>query len=177
VSEEPTTPAAKEKPINPLVVGIIMALVALFAPLTFSFHDYDGLHLSMVAVFWIFSLTPWGTYLETSNNFFLPVLMSYGLLRLAYAYQMVRLYKARTTKKRTLALGIVSELPVTIPLLEVLIVLLLNPHGPMALGGPTLILLIVGILIVRFKPPSKPPEIWEEMPEEKSWWVEESTNA
>ena len=90
---------------------------------------------------------------------------------------MIRLYKARTTKKRTLILGIVSELPMTLPLLEVLIMWLLNPYGPMALGGPTLILLIVGILIIRLKPPPKPPEIWEEMPEEKSWWVEESTNA
>jgi len=50
MSEEPTTPAAKDKPINPLVVGIIMALVALFAPLMFSFSDYDGLHFQVVAV-------------------------------------------------------------------------------------------------------------------------------
>ena len=65
MSEESTTPAAKDKPVNPLVVGIMMALVALLAPLMFSFSDYDGLRLSMVAVLWIFSLTPWGTYLET----------------------------------------------------------------------------------------------------------------
>ncbi len=177
MSEEPAIPAAKDKPVNPLVVGIMMALVALLAPLTFSFHDYDGLHFQVVAVLWIFSVTPWGTFLETSNHFFFSVLMYYGFLRLAYAYQMVRLYKARTTKKRTLTLGIVSELPMTLPLLEVLIMWLLNPYGPMVLGGPTLILLIVGTLIIRFRPPPESPEIWEAMPEEESWWVEESTNA
>lgn len=177
MSEESAIPAAKDKPINPLIVGIIMALVALFAPLMFSFHDYDGLYFQVVAVLWIFSVTPWGTFLETSNYFFFSVLMYYGFLRLAYAYQMVRLYKARTTKKRTLTLGIVSELPMTLPLLEVLIMWLLNPYGPMVLFGPTFILLIVGILIIRLKPPPKPSEIWEEMPEEESWLVEESTNA
>ncbi len=177
MSEEPAIPAAKDKPVNPLVVGIMMALVALLAPLTFSFHDYDGLHFQVVAVLWIFSVTPWGTFLETSNHFFFSVLMYYGFLRLAYAYQMVRLYKARTTKKRTLTLGIVSELPMTLPLLEVLIMWLLNPYGPMVLSGPTLILLIAGILIVRFRPPPESPEIWAKMPEEKPWWVEESTNA
>ena len=103
--------------------------------------------------------------------------MSYGFLRLAYAYQMVRLYKGQTTKKRTLTLGIVSELPMTLFFLEVLNALFLHPYGPMALGGPTLILLIVGTLIIRLKPPPKPPEIWTEMPEEKSWWVEEVTHS
>jgi len=53
----------------------------------------------------------------------------------------------------------------------------LYPYGPMTLAGPTLILLIVGILIIRLRPPPESPEIWEEMSEEKPWWVEESTNA
>ena len=70
------------------------------------------------------------------------------------------------------------ELPITILLVPVFITLLLYPDGPMVLFGPTFILLIVGTLIIRLKPPPKPPEIWEEMPEEeKPWLVEESTNA
>ena len=176
MSDEPETPAAKDKPVNPLVVGTIMALVALLAPLAFSIAVYDGLHLSVLAVLWIFTSVPWGTHLETSNTF-LSYLMPFGFLRLAYAYQMFRLYKGRTTKKRTLTLGIVSELPFAILFIPFVIIWLLNPYGPMVLSGPTLILLIAGILIIRLKPPPQPPEIWEEMPEEKPWWVEESTNA
>jgi len=177
MSEEPATPAAKDKSVNPLVVGIMMALVALLAPLMFSFTFHDGLCFGVLAVLWSFTLAPWGTHLETSDTFTFAILMPFGFLRLAYACQMVRLYMARTTKKHTLALGIVSELPITILLIPVLIMLLLHPDGPMVLFGPTFILLIVGILIIRLKPPPKPPEIWEEMPEEKPWLVEESTNA
>ena len=177
MSEDPATPAAKDKPINALIVGIMMALMALLAPLMFSFTTHDGLCFGVLAVLWSFTSTPWRTYLETSDTFTFAILMPFGLLRLAYAYQMVRLYMARTTKRRTLALGIVSELPITILLVPVFIMLLLYPDGPMVLFGPTLILLIIGTLIIRLKPPPKPPEIWEEMPEEKSWLVEESTNA
>ncbi len=177
MSDEPETPAAKDKPVNSLVVGIIMALVALLAPLMFTFFDYDGLHLSVLAVLWIFTSVPWGTHLEILDTYILTTMMPFGFLRLAYAYQMFRLYKGRTTKKRTLTLGIVSELPFAILFIPFVIIWLLNPYGPMVLSGPTLILLIAGILIIRLKPPPQPPEIWEEMPEEKSWWVEESTNA
>jgi hypothetical protein len=49
-----------------------------------------------------------------------------------------------------------------------------NPYSPMGLAGPTLILLIVGILIIKFRPPPKPPETWVEISEEKSWWEEKS---
>jgi hypothetical protein len=177
MSEESATPAAKDKPINTLIVGIMMALVALLAPLMFSSTGHDGLCLGMLAVLWTFTSTPWVTRLKISNTITLAILMPFGVLRLAYAYQMVRLYKTRTTKNRTFALGIVSELPITILLVPVFIMLLLHPDGPMVLFGPTFILLIVGTLIIRLKPPPKPPEIWEEVPEKKFWWVEESTNV
>jgi len=177
MSEEPAAPAIKDKPINPTVVGIVMALVALLAPFAFGFFGYDGLHLSMTAVLWGFTSSPYFTYLEIMNIFTLFAMMPFGFLRLAYAYQMVRLYKGRTTKKRTLTLGIVSELPFAFLFILYLIVWFLDPYGPMGLMGPTLTLLIVGILITRFRPPPESHGIWEEMSEEKSWWVEESTNA
>ncbi|MEE9539951.1 MAG: hypothetical protein V3V85_00475 [Candidatus Thorarchaeota archaeon] len=177
MSEEPETPAINDKPVNPIVVGIVMALVALLAPLAFSIAVYDGLHLSVTAILWGFISSPYQTYLEILNIFTLAIMMPFGALRLAYAYQMVRLYKGQTTKKRTLTLGIVSELPFVMLFMLYLIMWFLNPFSPMGLAGPTLILLIVGILIIRFRPPPESPEIWEDMSEGKSWWVEESTNA
>ena len=177
MSEEPVTPAIDDKPVNPEVVGIVMALVALLAPLAFSIAIYDGLHLSVTAVLWGFISSPYQTYLDILNIFTLFAMMPFGFLRLAYAYQMVRLYKGRTTKKRTLTLGIVSELPFMILFIPFVIIWLLDQHGSVALGGPTLILLIVGILIVRFRPPPESPETWAEISEEKSWWTKESTNA
>jgi hypothetical protein len=177
MSEEPVTPAINDKPINPEVVGIVMALVALLAPFAFNIAIYDGLHLSVTAVLWGFISSPYQTYLDILNIFTLFAMMPFGFLRLAYAYQMVRLYKGRTTKKRALTLGIVSELPFVMLFILYLIMWFFSPYNPMGLAGPTLILLIVGILIIRFRPPPESPETWAEMPEDKPWWVEESTNA
>ena len=177
MSEEPATPAINDKPVNPNVVGIMMALVALLAPLAFSIAIYDGMHLSVTAVLWGFILSPYQTYLEILNIFTLATMMPFGALRFAYAYQMVRLYKGLTTKKRTLTLGIVSELPFVMLAILYLIMWFFNPYSPMGLAGPTLILLIVGTLIIKFRPPPKPPEIWVEISEEKSWWEEKSANA
>ena len=170
MSEEPATPAAKDKPGNPTAVGIVMAGVALLAPFAFFISGYDGLYLSVIAVFWNFTSSTHYTYLELTNIFTLANTIPFGFLRLAYAYQMVRFYKGRTTKKRTQTLGIVSELPFAIMFLPYLFMWILNPLSPVALAGPTFILLIVGLLIVRFRPPPESPEIWEELSEEKSWW-------
>ena len=177
MSEESATPATKDKPVNPVVVGIVMALVALLAPIAFGFSSYDGQHLSVFAVLWAFSSSPYLTHLEIMNIFSLITMMPFGFLRLAYAYQMFRFYNGRTTKKRTLTLGIVSELPFVMLFVLYFIMWFLYPYGPMGLAGPTLILLIAGILIIRLKPPPKPPEMWEGMPEEKPWWAEESTHS
>jgi len=177
MSKEPATPAINDKPVNPIVVGIVMALVALLVPFAFGFTGYDGLYFSIIGVLWTFTSSPNYTYLEITNIFTLAITIPFGFLRLAYAYQMVRFYKGRTTKKRTLTLGVVSELPFAILFIPFFIMWFLNPYGSMNLTGPTLILLIVGILIIRLKPPPEPPEIWKEMPEEKPWWVEESTHS
>ena len=177
MSEKSATPAAKDKPVNPLVVGIMMALVALFGPLVFSFLGDVEMRISVTAVLWIFASSPYYTYLDVANPSSVIAMMPFGFIRLAYAYQMFRFYKGRTTKQRTLTLGIVSELPFAILSIPFFIMWILLPYGSIPLAGPTPILLIVSILIIRFKPPPEPSEIWEEMPEEKSWWVEESTNA
>jgi len=177
MSEELATPAIKDKPVNPTIVGIVMSLIALLAPFAFFLSGYDGLYLSVIAAFWNFTSSPHYTYLEITNIFTLAITIPFGFLRLAYAYQLVRFYKGRTTKKRTQTLGIVSELPFAIMFLPYLFMWFLNPFSPVALAGPTLILLIVGTLIIRLKPPPGSPEMWEEMSAEKPWWVEESTNA
>jgi hypothetical protein len=178
MSEEPITPAIKDKPASPTAVGIVLAVLALFAPLGFQgFTHYEGLTLSMIAVCWELYLSPYQSYLAIANPFMLIAMMPFGFLRLAFAYQMVRFYKDKTTRRRTFALGVVSEIPFMVLFLLNLIMMLLFPFGFTFLCGPTPILLIVGILIVRLKPPPEPPEIWEEMPEEKPWWVEESTHS
>ncbi len=166
MSKEPATPAIKGKQANPITIGIVMTLVALLAPFTVSFSGHDGLYLSIIGILWNFSSSPYSTSLAITDIFILPVVIPFVFLRLVYAVQMIRLYKGLTTKKRTLALGIVSELPFAILLIPVFIMSLLDPSISMMLAGPTLILLIVGILIIRLKPPPESLEIWEEMFEE-----------
>ncbi|MCK5302656.1 MAG: hypothetical protein KAJ96_05910 [Candidatus Thorarchaeota archaeon] len=174
MSEELAIPAINDKPVNPIVVGIVMTLVALLTPIAFLASGYDGLYISLIAILWSFTSSSYYTQLVIADIFTLGMSMPFGFLRLAYAYQMFRLYNGRTTKKRTLTLGIVSELPFAILFIPYLIMWLLNPLSPLALAAPTLILLIVGILIVKFKPPPKPPETWVEISENKSWWEEKS---
>jgi hypothetical protein len=148
-----------------------MTLVALLAPFTVSLSSYhgphlDGLYLSIIGILWNFNSSPYNTSLQISDIFILPIVIPFVFLRLAYAYQMVRFYKGVTTKKRTLILGIVSELPFGILFMPFFIMSLLDPSISIMLAGPTLILLIVGILIIRLKPPPESPEMWEEMSEE-----------
>ena len=98
MSEEPAPPAINDKPVNPTIVGIVMALVALVAPLAFFLSGYDGLYISLIAILWSFTSSPYYTHLAIADIFTLSMSMPFGALRLAYAYQMLRFYKGRTTK-------------------------------------------------------------------------------
>ena len=89
MSEESATPAIKDEPVNSIVVGIVMALVALLVPFGFSFSGYGGLFLSLIAILWMFTLAPWGTRLIIAGIFSLSTWIPFGVLRLAYPYQMV----------------------------------------------------------------------------------------
>ncbi len=115
------------------------------------------------------TLEPSGWDLNWNNPFFIIIRsIVYTLLRPVFAYQMVRFYQNKSSKKLTLLVGLCTELEVVVfGILPVLLVA--QPYLELIIPIP--FLLLAGILVMRFAPPPQKPELWLEKEEEnQTWW-------
>jgi hypothetical protein len=168
--------------INPRNVGIIMLIPALFAPIALSLYGEPGygyyfIMISMLFVinydtrggFYIYPTfyVPWG-YIDFF--YVLSMLMAMSLYagpRFVFAYQMVRHYKGRTTRKRTLALGTIAD---CFFLFLMLPSLLLYPSMYMNIVLPIPIALLISLLLLKFRPPPLVVSPWRGLEETDKWW-------
>ncbi|MGD9381319.1 MAG: hypothetical protein PVI03_02645, partial [Candidatus Thorarchaeota archaeon] len=103
--------------IKPWMITTIMLILAFFGPM--SLNIYPGFGPIHGGTIYIFSMTYQILDLFTLNIavFDLPLVMLTSLLsfmRLVFIYQLSRYYKGRTTRGRTIVVGIIGELQLTI---------------------------------------------------------------
>lgn len=156
-------------------IGLLFVLLAVYAP-------------AFLTVYWAPSSTPiyqvWGMlwwlyyridlggwFLDWQFPFFvIGQSIQFTLLRPLFAFQMVRFYQNKTSKKMTLLVGLLVEL-------QVLVVSLIwsgNIFTSNTLRIPLPVLLLIGYLLMRFIPPKK-SELWLEKEEEtQEWWNHEN---
>ncbi|MBN2229509.1 MAG: hypothetical protein JW779_07915 [Candidatus Thorarchaeota archaeon] len=142
------------------IIAIIMAVVALFTPYTFTryFEPSDG-----IFVIWMSSLT-WVHYSNVMPYFiFAPfLLLSYPintLLRFWFVFEMYRCYTRKSTIRRALYIGVISELwQFSIMMYHLFNGLL---YGMIQIADvPIPLLLIGGVIILKVVKPPKPLELW-----------------
>ena len=100
-------------PLDPQTVLVLMFLMALFLPAALMLYIYPLAHewWDILAMTWQFGYHGLGSefYAIIFPLFFFPILV-YFAFRLVFAYQVYRFYIRQTTRRRTLLVGIVSEL-------------------------------------------------------------------
>jgi hypothetical protein len=92
---------------------------------------------------------------------------------------MIRLYQGKTTKKRALVVGILSELQMVVIYYGMgLIVMLFSPgFDPFfQIFVPIPLLLFVGLIIVQLYPPEE-QTMWIEEEQSRSWWESEDDKS
>lgn len=182
---EPEPAKTTEERIKPRNIGIILAITALVSPLAvnISVNPWDGLYFSMLFLFfymnystrWGFEIyptfyTPWG---YPDIFYIMNISMILGVYcgpRLVFSYQMVRLYKARTTKRRALLLGLITDCYFLFLTLPTLFMMLLYPSEYFYAILPTPIVLFIALLLIKLRPPSVVITPWKELDEPDQWW-------
>ena len=140
----------------PIIIGVVLLLIALFAPLAIIVqNDLDYSVTQIIAITWILNFDYGQVMLGPFNNlfFFFMSMLPLTCLRYLFAYMMVNLYKGKTTRKRVLLVGIASELQFFISLLPLLMMLLSSTIDYLPIIIPIPFLLIIGLLFIRFLPP------------------------
>jgi hypothetical protein len=196
MNKENREPLRKRGLPNPQKVGLLMGVVAMVAPFLFSYlpsYRFPELHIG--ALMWTLSVyaTEWHFIINNLLEPFLYIdpmdLFSVWIIgiRILFAYQTMRYFQGKTTRKRLIILGVIAELPFA-PLLiwEILhfvILTVMNPGGQFTLDlySPITIpcMLVFCLLLLRFFPtPGKSD--WDLKKEDKKWWLKtgpDSTKA
>jgi hypothetical protein len=180
---------------DPHRVGLLMGVVALVAPYGFEYHpDVNFPVVYIYAVVWGLLVRTTGWYLklppyfdilqlQAGSLFLLIITFMYLLgIRILFAYQTVRYFHGKTTRKRLISLGVIAEFPDAIFLLgDILrfIILIINrtitnfPSYPII---PIPCMLLLGLLLLRyFQTPGESE--WDLKKESKKWWPETSPDS
>ena len=94
--------------------------------------------------------------------------LPFTFLRFIFVLQMIRLYDNKTTKKRTILAGVLSECPMLFFLVGNTLPLLWNPRWPYGFMGFSIpLLLLIGGLLMKYFPP---PTVQEWPKQDEGWW-------
>ena len=143
-----------------LVVAFLMTVVAFLGPFAVIISEA---YFSITAVAWnaYVSITGVYFYWMSPAQWFMSLPITF--LRLYYVYQMKLLYDGKTTQKRALKFGILSECPPLIFGIVTSLPLLFIPgylYAFMPIPIPEL--LLIGLLFMKVIPPPKEPLSWIE---------------
>ena len=130
-----------ETPVDLRMVGIIVGALALFAPIVLLVHGSD---IGIFAMTWYYS-TQYGL------NATYPFNMWYLLVtipRILFVFQMIRYYKGKGSRRISIALGIIAEVPFYIGGSGV--------PGGILVPFPTPFLLISTVALMWFRPYLEP---------------------
>jgi hypothetical protein len=158
--------------IKPWMITTSMLILAFFGPMSLNIYPELG-----SGFIYIFSMTYQILNLSTLDIvvFDLPILMITVLLsfmRLVFVYQLSRYYKGRTTRGRTIVVGIISELQLTI----ITGLAMLAPAGAVVymIAVPIPVLFLLGFIFMWLVPVPKMLVQWKELDEPRDWWDKES---
>jgi hypothetical protein len=164
--------------VKPWMITTIMLILTFFGPM--SLNIYPSLGPFESDTIYIFAMTYQILNIFTWDfvMFDLPTIMVtalFSFMRLVFVYQLSRYYKGRTSRGRTIAVGIISELQMTIITGLVLLFLMSSPVMVFyMIAVPIPILLLLGLVFMWTVPVPEIPGPWKELDEPKSWWDEES---
>jgi hypothetical protein len=143
--------------IDPRLAAVIIAIVAYLAPDNIFLIPWTTLSIGGMA--WDFSILSWELSILGPANW-----MQYPLvfIRFAFAYQIGMYYMARTSRRHTIMVGILSELPRGIFSILYLLQPLLAPwYLDLVIYCPLPLLLLSGVILMGIRVPPKRLVTWK----------------
>lgn len=151
------------------VLIVSLLLITLFGPSNLNIYLELG-RIYLIGMSWEL-----GSFM-LSFTFFL-VGLPFMFFRLVFVYQVYKYYLGTTSRKRVVITGILGELQFPIISLLMIPICLSNPNLAVIISIPIPILLIAGLLILRYIPKPKGISEWTELDEDKDWWDKEKEDV
>ncbi len=143
----------------------IMTFLALLGPALFTVYLDREFNWHLMAMTWEASYWDHAIHIVVVQPNMLTIVLLLFSLRPVFAYQMVRYYNGRTTKMNTLLVGVASELQVLVVTnLMTIVQWVLSPYRDeilVPLFGPIPVLFLIGLVIMKLRPPPEITTPWQ----------------
>lgn len=160
--------------VRPWMISTVMLILAFLGPVSLNVYTGGFMAETPVVFSWTWQLT--GSSILLFDVVLAMVASLFVFMRPVFAYQLAKYYKGRTTRQRTVIVGVISEFQMTIITGLILLYLLANPITTFVfmIAVPIPILLLVGIIFILFVPVPEKVDSWKELDESQEWWGGES---
>jgi len=159
-----------------------MATIAVLSPvgLNVDFDPITGwiVHLSVICMLWTLPINlginnPPGTFQDATvilNPLMFIGNLPFTFLRLVFVYQMYKLYRGRTTRKRTMVVGVASELQMAIVGIIAVIMPVFSLISRLFIPIP--ILFLAALITIKVAPPPEVSAPWKHPEDTESLWAQ-----
>jgi hypothetical protein len=156
--------SGQPNPVDAKLVTIAMAFIAVFVPFLISITPMSDA-IYMMASAWMLDINRG----QVRSVYFGPTewaaMSPLTFIRLIFVFQISRYYGGKSTRKRTVIVGILTELPLWVSFL----LLVLPSWGIwITFSMPLPFLLVAGVMLVWRYPRLEVENHWEEQGE--AWW-------
>ncbi len=157
---------------KPLLIGVIMSLIGLLAPVLLTFNNLGfSSGIGIQSMLWNYSP---GSGFMLIPPYMMTAMFPFILLRFVPVLQLHRYYKGKTTRRRTLLASLVGDGYFLIFGLPIFIISLLFASPYLMIPLP--LQMIFAILILWRYPLPEPTTPWDGVEQSKSWW-EKTTDS
>jgi hypothetical protein len=164
--------------LRPWMITAIMFVLAFYGPM--SINISPGFGPFGTDMIYLFGMTYQIANILSLNItlFDLPIVAITALLsfmRPVFAYQLSRYFKGKTSRERTIVVGVMSELQMPLITGVMLLYLMTNPFTPFVytIVVPLPVLLLLSLIFMWRIPVVESHGPWKEVDEPKEWWDEE----
>ena len=154
-------------------IAFILLLIAILGPAYLNVYPRTGFYPAIVVFAMSWQISGYNLNIFLFGPDFLLVAFLLMFLKFVFIYQLFKYYNHATTKNRVVTVGIISELQLTLIGLVVIPLAARTPGLAVVLSIPIPVLLLIGLLVLKFIP--APPLLgdWEELEKPEEWWEED----
>ncbi len=156
--------------LSPTHISLLLLLIAILSPAYLNIFpgDISGFSIGMFSMSWQIAVS--NTLFILFGPDFLVLSLILMCMKIVFVYQVFKFYYGETTKTRVIIAGIFGEIQLLLIGLATLPFILATPNVGVAFPIPLPILLLTGLLALKFLPPPPVQGDWKDLEKPEEWW-------
>lgn len=156
--------------VKPPTITTVMLVIAIFGPVSVNIYLEGGLGSNIYLTGMTWQIIGLNLYNVMFGVAFFLVSLPFTFLRLVFVYQVYRYFCGLASRRNTILIGVLAEIQFPLIGLIMMPFAIGSPSIAVVLAVPVPLLLIVGVIFLRYVPIPQPIDGWKELDKGPDWW-------